>query len=143
MAGPRAHARLGLQGPAHRQGSIGSSWRQEPGECVQTTTPQFVLLCQWLIQAIEEVPEERRPEAREAILDSLMKRLMREGLVFDRGFAGHLLDQLQADPDAATSGGLNTARLEELKERVKQQDYFSEAVLQTMGERLLWVLGPS
>lgn len=110
---------------------------------MQTTTPQFVLLCQWLIQAIEEVPEERRPEAREAILDSLMKRLMREGLVFDRGFAGHLLDQLQADPDASTSGGLNTARLEELKERVKQQDYFSEAVLQTMGERLLWVLGPS
>ena len=107
---------------------------------MQTTTPHFVLLCQLLVQASEELG---RAAAREAVLDRLMEKLMAEGLVFDRAWAGQLYDQLQADPEPAGSGALSPARIEELRRRVRSQDYFNEAVLQTMGERLLWVLRPS
>jgi len=105
---------------------------------VHATTPQFVLLCQLLVQSMEEVPPARQEAEREAILERLMGHLMREGLVFDRAFAGRLFDQLVAEEPAGLPG---EARIDELREKVRRQEYFNEAVLQTVGERLLWVLG--
>jgi hypothetical protein len=109
---------------------------------VQTSTPQFILMCQLLVQAIEEVSEERRDQERERILDTFMAGLMREGLVFDRAYGGLLFDQWQADPDAAAAP-LSEARVEALRDQVRRQDYVTDAMLKTMGERLLWVLGSS
>jgi hypothetical protein len=109
---------------------------------VQTSTPQFVLLCQLLVQAMEDVPEEQRLNKREAILDTLMGHLMREGLVFDRAYAGQLFDQLSTDPETLLQP-VTSARLDELKSRVRQSTYVTEAMLTSLGDRLLWVLGSS
>lgn len=109
---------------------------------MQTSTPQFVLLCQLLVQAMEEVPEEGRQSQRDAILDTLMGHLMREGLVFDRAYAGQLFDQLSADPETLVQP-VTAARLDELKTRVRQSSYVTDAMLSSLGERLLWVLGSS
>lgn len=109
-------------------------------DSVQTSTPQFVLLCQLLVQAMEAVPEDRRQQEREAILDSLMGLLMREGLVFDRAYAGQLFDQFSLDPETLVQP-VTAARLDELKSRVQQSSYVTEAMLSTLGDRLLWVLG--
>ncbi len=106
---------------------------------MHTTTPQFVLLCQLLVQSMEEVPRDRQEGEREAILERLMGRLMKEGLVFDKEFAGRLFDQLVQEEAPSTS----VARLDELREKVRSQAYFTDAVLQSVGERLLWVLGPT
>ena len=107
---------------------------------MHTTTPQFVLLCQFLVKSMEEVPRDRQEGEREAILDRMMGLLMKEGLVFDREFAGRLFDQLVQEEEAPAA---SVARLDELREKVRGQAYFNDAVLQSVGERLLWVLGPT
>lgn|GEM_PF-2457055 len=111
-------------------------------DSVQTSTPQFVLLCQLLVQAMEEVPEAQWQDERSRILDTLMRHLMREGLVFDRAYAGQLFDQFALDPETLVQP-VTAARLDELKARVHQSEYVTEAMLSTLGDRLLWVLGSS
>lgn len=78
------------------------------------------------------------PGQRAAVLDRLMDSLSAEGLVFDRAFAGQLYDQLVEEPDLATTA---PAQVETLRHRVLEGGYFTESMLDTLGERILWVLG--
>jgi len=106
---------------------------------VHVVTPQFVRLCQLLVREMEALPEDA-PARRETVLDRLTERLVAEGLVFDRAFSGQLYDQLVETPELAEAA---PARVEEIRERVRRRGYFNDALLDTLGERLLWVLGSS
>lgn len=106
---------------------------------MHVTTPQFVLLCQLLVREMEASPD-ASDDRRARVIDRLMDRLSEEGLVFDRAFAGQLYDQLVEEPELAEA---SPARVDTLRDRVRGRGYFTESMLETLGERLLWVLGSS
>lgn len=107
---------------------------------MHTTTPYFIQLCRMLVQQMERVPEEQWESRREEILDGLMADLMKEGLVFDRAFAGQLFAQL-ALTEVPVEERYSASRVNELREQIRQQAYFSDKLMETLGDRMLWVMG--
>jgi hypothetical protein len=103
---------------------------------VHVATPQFVRLCQLLVREMERLPT-AEPTSRDLVLDRLTEQLVIEGLVFDRAFAGQLYDQLLEEPDLTEE---MPATIETVRQRVLNRDYFSAAMLDTLGERLLQAL---
>ncbi len=103
---------------------------------MHTSTPQFIQLCKLLIQEMEQHPPDRVVGEKETILDRLVDRLGSEGIVFDRALSGQIFDQLLEEPELKRE-----TDVEGIRNRVRDRDYFTDAMLETIGERLLWVLG--
>ena len=107
---------------------------------MHTTAPHFVQLCRLLVQHMEQVPQAEWEERRDQILDHLMESLKKEELVFDRAFSAQLFDQLSGE-DLSKAAPHSPEALGSLRERVRQQDYFNTNLMETLGDRILWVMG--
>ncbi len=99
---------------------------------MHTSTPQFVAVCRMLVRELENHPREQQAAARETILAALTDHLKSQGLVFDRALAGELFDRLVLEPALA-----DPEQVERLRRKVQEGSYFSEGVLDTLGDRIL------
>lgn len=99
---------------------------------MHTSTPQFVAVCRMLVRELETYPRDQQVEAREKVLAALTEHLKSQGIVFDRMLAGELFDRLVMEPALA-----EPEQVEHLRRKVQEGSYFSEGVLDTLGDRIL------
>lgn len=99
---------------------------------MHTSTPQFVTVCRLLVRELERLPREQQAAAREPVLAALTEHLKKQGLVFDRSLAAELFDRLVQEPALA-----EPEQVESLRLKVQQGTYFSEGVMDTLGDRIL------
>lgn len=99
---------------------------------MHTSTPQFVTVCRLLVRELEGLPREHQAAARDQVLSALTDQLKKQGLVFDRALAAELFDRLVSEPALA-----EPEQVERLRRRVQEGSYFSEGVLDTLGDRIL------
>ena len=99
---------------------------------MHTSTPQFITVCRLLVRKLESIPRELQAAERDSVLSSLMEDLKQQGLVFDRSLAAELFDRLVMEPALA-----DPEQVERLRRKVQEGSYFSEGVLETLGDRIL------
>ena len=98
---------------------------------MQSSSLHFVHLCKMLVQQMERFPLQERPQKRDQTLDSLMDQLLHDGLVFDRGFAGQIHDQLLVDGEPE-----NDEAIQHLRQQIKLPTYLSNQLIDDLGHRM-------